>query len=675
LDRRSDVYSLGAVFYEMVAGEPPVSGATAQAIIAKLLTEKPVRLRVIRETVPVGMDRATEKALAKVPADRFDSAGELARALAASTLESDRPAPTPRRPWSRVAVGAFALVALAAAGFWLSRDRARVGSAPVSLRDRAQITNTGRVSWPTISGDGKTIAYVVTDCGAGGCRYGVEIQDVAGGQGRRVLEGATALYSIEMSPDRRNLIVLGSINRSYGSFIISTLGGAPRLLVTGAAAFYAGGDSLLLWRGTPPAKTLWIMVSGLDGVPADSIRVDGPAERIKVITSVPNSRRIMYELAKGPAMEWVSSDRTGARYSSTSLLRGFVMSESGTTSSDALWIQTMSPGAIQRASIVRIPFDSSTGRLAPSGDTVYTGTQTSFGVTADGGTLVLDEGITEFGVWALSVDDLLKGKFSDDKRIFRATTAPRVGLSRDASVILIGKNAAGISDLRQWSIAPFAGGQEISIPGRHRRAWIVDSATIAIEDGTTSGLQFSLYDYQNRRSSAVLSISDSSVDDFTRLRGPQAWAWTSGDRLAINIQRDGDSRIRRIPIPSAYARVFNLTASEDGSSIAFVGWNAPAEDSLGIGILSVPDGRYTQLIMTFAEGAWLRWLDDGSLAIALLDAEASYSLYRARVGGQMVRLGSIPRALSTINVSADMKRAVVVTRDYHGDAWMSKVTR
>src|SRR5688572_27731739 len=81
LDRRSDIYSLAAVFYEMIAGEPPVTGATAQAMIAKLLTERPVKLRVVRDTLPVAMERATEKALSKVPADRFGSAGDFVRAL------------------------------------------------------------------------------------------------------------------------------------------------------------------------------------------------------------------------------------------------------------------------------------------------------------------------------------------------------------------------------------------------------------------------------------------------------------------------------------------------------------------------------------------------------------------------------------------------------------------
>ena len=81
LTARSDVYSLAAVCYEMLAGEPPVTGPNAQAMVAKLMTERPVSLRVVRDTVPEALDLAVQKALAKVPADRFASAGEFVHAL------------------------------------------------------------------------------------------------------------------------------------------------------------------------------------------------------------------------------------------------------------------------------------------------------------------------------------------------------------------------------------------------------------------------------------------------------------------------------------------------------------------------------------------------------------------------------------------------------------------
>ena len=83
LDARSDVYSLAAVVYEMLAGEPPHTGPTVQAVIARLITEEPTGLRVLRRTVSQGLEAAVGKALAKAPADRFAGAAEFAAALAA----------------------------------------------------------------------------------------------------------------------------------------------------------------------------------------------------------------------------------------------------------------------------------------------------------------------------------------------------------------------------------------------------------------------------------------------------------------------------------------------------------------------------------------------------------------------------------------------------------------
>jgi eukaryotic-like serine/threonine-protein kinase len=82
LDARTDIYSLGVVLYEMLAGEPPFTGATAQAILARRFSEAPRSLRTVRETIPDPIDQAVQKALAKAPADRFTTAAQFAQALA-----------------------------------------------------------------------------------------------------------------------------------------------------------------------------------------------------------------------------------------------------------------------------------------------------------------------------------------------------------------------------------------------------------------------------------------------------------------------------------------------------------------------------------------------------------------------------------------------------------------
>ncbi|HET6576973.1 MAG TPA: protein kinase [Gemmatimonadales bacterium] len=114
VDGRSDLYSLGCVLYELLTGEPPYTGPTAQAIVAKRLADPVPSARRLRETVPPALDVVLQRLLAKSPADRFATAAELAAALAA-TPAVQSVAPSRGRTRRIAPVAAVLLVAAAGA--------------------------------------------------------------------------------------------------------------------------------------------------------------------------------------------------------------------------------------------------------------------------------------------------------------------------------------------------------------------------------------------------------------------------------------------------------------------------------------------------------------------------------------------------------------------------------
>jgi serine/threonine-protein kinase len=138
VDARSDVYALGCVLYEMLAGEPPYTGATAQAIVARRLSEPVRSLRVVRETVPDQVERAVMRALARVPADRFPSATAFREALLVGQGAPDRSDGTEAQPSRstsrrRTVLGILAVVAVVGVAIALPRiKRGRGAVQPVA---------------------------------------------------------------------------------------------------------------------------------------------------------------------------------------------------------------------------------------------------------------------------------------------------------------------------------------------------------------------------------------------------------------------------------------------------------------------------------------------------------------------------------------------------------------
>ncbi len=276
LDARADVYSLGCLLYEMLAGEPPHTGPTIQAVIAAVVTKDPERLSVRRRTVPPHVEAAIHKALAKLPADRFASADAFVRALTAPGTIATLPAittivPAPAAPVGRqrmiaVAVPMLLLAVLAAWGWLRPRPEVFLNRYPMHLREYEALATGVLGGHITISPDGRRIVF--TGRGEGTNRLWVKDADQ---MAPTPLPGTEGVLSPFFSPDGRQL---GFVKDGRTIRIMPLDGGSPLTLTDSANATAAdwGSDGYVYFE----------VDSGVSRIPATG----GRAEQVFRFSSV-----------------------------------------------------------------------------------------------------------------------------------------------------------------------------------------------------------------------------------------------------------------------------------------------------------------------------------------------------------------------------------------------------
>ena len=177
LDTRSDIYSLGAMTYEMLTGDPPHRATSAHAVIAKILSEKPSPISNSRELIPPNVDAAVQRALAKSPADRFARAAHFADALVnpafrlpTSGQYETRGVSVVRvpRPWQWAALAT--VLVLGVTGGWmlrsLTRNRTEVPASQPAVFHLQLDEGQAVPGYPAMTADGRGFIYPAGDAGA-----------------------------------------------------------------------------------------------------------------------------------------------------------------------------------------------------------------------------------------------------------------------------------------------------------------------------------------------------------------------------------------------------------------------------------------------------------------------------------------------------------------------------
>jgi serine/threonine-protein kinase len=310
LDARSDVYSLGAMVYEMLAGEPPHVGNSVQAIVAKILTDTPPPVTRARELVPPNVDAALQRALTKSPADRFAHAGDFAAALTnpAYTLPTTAAAPAAapvsetKAPWNRITIALAGLsVVLMALLVWTATRPAPpkpVSRYSVALPAEEGITAT-RSNRVAVSPDGSRFVYVGP--GDGGKGLWVRPRDQL--QATPLPGTATAVQPF-FSPDGSRVGFLTDASPIAVKAV--SLSGGPPITVADSGVGLDGAawgpDGFIYFDGITAGSTVGIMrVRAAGGAPEHVTSVDttrGETDHVWP-EALPNGKGLLFSVFRG----------------------------------------------------------------------------------------------------------------------------------------------------------------------------------------------------------------------------------------------------------------------------------------------------------------------------------------------------------------------------------------
>ena len=275
LDARSDVYSLGSVLYEMLTGTPPHTGPNAQAIIARLISQPPTPVSVLRGGVPPAVEAALDRALAKAPVDRFPTAAAFIEAL------DDRGPPASRWSGRRlVALSAAATGVAVVATVIALGIRSRAADTPIRPGRVTHLTRDPSLELDPALGPGeRMIAYAAGPPGD----MRIYVRQADGGRPIAIAEGLHEHQRWpQWSPDGSRIVFQAGHaerendvrTRPNALYVVPALGGVPRPLVQ---------DSV--WSAITPAwspdgsQIAFVRAAGVDGVAIELMPADGGEPR------------------------------------------------------------------------------------------------------------------------------------------------------------------------------------------------------------------------------------------------------------------------------------------------------------------------------------------------------------------------------------------------------------
>ena len=668
---RSDVYALGAVTYEMLLGEPPFTGPTAQSIVAKVMSERPTPLTARRDRIPGPVEDAVLTALEKLPADRFGSAVEFAAALSLPA------GPNARRhsasgagrhvDWRLAALGG-AVAGAALVGVW-SFARPQRADAP-DAAPRNQLTFNGRSHSPAISPSGDYLAYLDVRCPRGpdnACSHSLFVQDRGSDRPVAVLRDLPEMGPPRFSPDGASLIVSARLDSARaGLFVVPRLGGVPRRIANaGVFDTHARGDSAIHVAAEADGRRRVLQIIALsDGRVTDSVVL--PPDPVDGIGWSPDGElfAVVEDYAR---LSIVRRDGTVA----DSVRGPFRATVRWTPDGRGIVLFRALP--VKEDDLVYFPIDRD-GRIGP-GEVRISAIQTlltgEFDLARQSGQLVLSTGSASFDIWTFE----LGGSTEPARQRTSGTTWYSVpSIAPDGSRVYYQRGDALGDNLYELTLPdvedPLTAERHPAVSGTNVSR---DGRRVVYGFSVSTGARFGIMELATRQSEFFLATElNSRQPPVPRGRGA-VYLLSRGRALAM--METPTAAVSRLLAPdSATILAFGLDRSEDSAAV-LVG--DPKGLKLGVTPLSEWRPRWVHTFATGEQTASVTWSDDGFLYFWLWPTgDETPAVWRVRSsGGPPSYQRPLPPACrnAVVAVAVSAPRGVCAARDLRGDIWLVHV--
>jgi serine/threonine-protein kinase len=663
IDARSDVYALGAVLYEMLSGDPPHTGSTSQAVIAAVVTEVPRDVATRRPRLAPHVAEAVHRALEKLPADRFASAAEFAKALEGPAVTGRFAAAPARRGTRRRWVPA----ALVAAGVVLGLAGARVLFPAHGVHEtRTRLTFTGDAVSPAVTNDGHWLAYIRGTCRRSGaaCDGDLVVQELPRGLPSVVVAGASGLVNPTWSPDGANLLVyMRPAGGVGGLYVVQRAGGLARKVAGDVDVYdFADDRTAAYWsRGMRAIR----LVDLSSGEARDSIVIGNGRWVLNSLSFNPvRGNLIAFSGILGSRFHQGVADRGGRILDTLNGPGG------GGWAPDGRHMVVIEVAAQSMLRLVRIPVTRS-GRISGRPEEILSGLRqdqlTGIALTPTG-YVIGDAGVTS-DVWVFTLN-------GPARRLTHSSTwyfAPAV--SPDGRTVAYVKQDAWGANVYA---VPAAGGTEKPVSAdsgiRQVVAWSSDGRRISDVLVASSGSgaisqEVSELETGQRR---VLPLEPGLVVVDWLPNGDALAAQISGRGLAV---LDSTGRtVRQLPFPDTVSVSSGFTPSPDGAE---AGLAASAAGGTRLLAMRLSDGALRRIVDIPGEpGVHLvleSWATDGYLYFSRVVGVGQAELWRLPArGGTMQRAATLPVACSqgTISLSHDARTGACLVSDDRPDLWL-----